>query len=157
MSPALEEYADYLERYADFLEDMADDAGGEYDALVSFNAEELTHAMAALQSGMMQLEQMEEKRMELQRRAGFGDKTFAEILKELPAADRGELEEVFRRTRVAVWDIKFLNEKALAFAKEGVKAMRSEKFDPQHNLYTPPAKGGAKHGAEGAAVFEANY
>lgn len=53
MTPAMREYTDYLAHYAEFLETMAGDEQTQYDALVSFNAEQLNHAMAGLQSGMM--------------------------------------------------------------------------------------------------------
>ena len=155
MTPGLQEYAAFLEHYTEFLETMAQDQTDRYEAMVSFDAETLSHAMAGLQSGMMQLEQMEEKRMELQRAAGFGEDTFAVILQKLPEADRPPMDELFRRIRVAVWDIKFLNEKALRFAREGVSSMRVEKIDPQHNLYTRPVKGGKRAG--GSSIFDTNY
>ncbi len=155
MAPALQEYAEFLERYTEFLETMAKDQTDRYEAMVSFDADALSHAMAGLQSGMMQLEQMEEKRMSLQRTAGFGDDTFAQILQKLPAEDRSPMEDLFRRIRIAVWDIKFLNEKALTFAREGVSSMRVERIDPQHNLYTRPVKGGKQAG--GSSIFDMNY
>lgn len=157
MTPALKEYADFLNGYATFLESMAQDQKDRYSALISFDAESLSHAMAGLQSGVMQLEQMEQRRMELQRRAGFGEATFADILRELAEEDRPVMEALFRRTRIAVWDIKFLNEKALSFAQEGINSIHTERIDPQNNLYAPPAKGGAKRGAGTATVFEAQY
>lgn len=157
MTPALKEYADFLNGYATFLESMAQDQKDRYSALISFDAESLSHAMAGLQSGVMQLEQMEQRRMELQRKAGFGEATFADILRELAEEDRPVMETLFRRTRIAVWDIKFLNEKALSFAQEGISSIHTERIDPQNNLYAPPAKGGAKRGAGTATVFEAQY
>lgn len=157
MTPALKEYADFLDGYATFLESMAQDQKDRYSALISFDAESLSHAMAGLQSGVMQLEQMEQRRMELQRKAGFGEASFADILHELAEEDRPVMEALFRRTRIAVWDIKFLNEKALSFAQEGISSIRTERIDPQTNLYAPPAKGGAKRGAGASAVFEAQY
>lgn len=157
MTPALKEYADFLDGYATFLESMAQDQKDRYSALISFDAESLSHAMAGLQSGVMQLEQMEQRRMELQRKAGFGEATFADILRELADEDRPVMETLFRRTRIAVWDIKFLNEKALSFAQEGISSIHTERIDPQNNLYAPPAKGGAKRGAGTATVFEAQY
>ncbi len=157
MTPALKEYADFLDGYATFLESMAQDQKDRYSALISFDAESLSHAMAGLQSGVMQLEQMEQRRMELQRKAGFGEATFADILRELAEEDRPVMETLFRRTRIAVWDIKFLNEKALSFAQEGISSIHTERIDPQNNLYAPPAKGGAKRGAGTATVFEAQY
>ena len=157
MTPALKEYADFLDGYATFLESMAQDQKDRYSALISFDAESLSHAMAGLQSGVMQLEQMEQRRMELQRKAGFGEATFADILRELADEDRPVMETLFRRTRIAVWDIKFLNEKALSFAQEGISSIHTERIDPQNNLYAPPAKGSAKRGAGTATVFEAQY
>ena len=155
MGPALQEYAAFLERYTEFLETMAQDQTDRYEAMVSFDAEALSHAMAGLQSGMMQLDQMEEKRMALQKDAGFGEDTFAEILRRLPAEDRAPMEALFRRIRVAVWDIKFLNEKALTFAREGANSMRIERIDPQHNLYAPPVKGSKRAG--GSSIFDTNF
>lgn len=158
MTPALKEYADFLDGYATFLESMAQDQKDRYSALISFDAESLSHAMAGLQSGVMQLEQMEQHRIELQHKAGFGDASFAEILQKLDASDRPRMEELFRRTRIAVWDIKFLNDKALSFAQQGVNSIRTERIDPQNNLYAPPAKNGAKkNAAASSAVFEAQY
>lgn len=157
MTPAMREYTDYLAHYADFLETMAEDEKNQYSALVSFNAEQLNHAMAGLQSGIMQLEQMEERRIGLQRAAGLGDHTFGEILRGMPADERPELEDLFQRIQVAVGEIKFLNEKALQFAKEGIASIHTGQVDPQHNLYTPPAQSGAKSAAASSPVFDAEY
>lgn len=157
MEKSLEEYMSFLDRYAAFLEEMARAEKEKYRSLLSFDAGRLSESISELQSHLMQLDNMEAKRMELQRSAEFGEQTFKQMLASAPPEERGQLEELFQRIQLAVCDVKFLNEKALTFARESLAAFNGESAVGENNLYAPPSKGKAGRSAEGAAVFEAQY
>ena len=155
MAQAYGEYQDFLSEYARFLEEMARNEQEKYAALLSFDAERMTKTVASLQSSIMQLDQMEAKRIALQEKAGFGSLTFSQLIAQLQPEERPEMEELLGRIQRAVWQIKFMNEKALAFAREGLASMTPEHGFTGQNLYAPPGHGrpGAA-AAQSGAVFE---
>ena len=140
MAQAYGEYQDFLSEYARFLEEMARNEQEKYAALLSFDAERMTKTVASLQSSIMQLDQMEAKRIALQEKAGFGSLTFSQLIAQLQPEERPEMEELLGRIQRAVWQIKFMNEKALAFAREGLASMTPEHGFTGQNLYAPPGR-----------------
>lgn len=156
MPTPLEEYQQYLAEYAAFLEGMAETEQEKYAALLSFDAARMNKTVAGLQSAVMQLDQMEAKRMQLQQAAGFEGLTFTQLISRLGPGQRPEMEALLGRVQRAVWQIKFMNEKALAFAKEGLAAMTPENGFTGQNLYAPPSHGRtAPDAAAGAgSMFE---
>ncbi len=159
MEGAFGEYRAFLETYASFLEEMAAQTQERYGALVSFNGERVTKAMSGLQSHIMQLRNMEAKRIELQERAGYGGLTFSELMGRRPEEEREALRALFRRIEMAVGNIKFLNEKSLDFAKEGLASVKigDGAVTEGKNLYAPPVRGKEQRAVDTPAAFEANY
>lgn len=157
MEQTFEAYRAFLESYASHLEEMAQQTQERYGALVSFNGEKLSKAMSGLQSHIMQLKNLEAKRMELQREAGYEGLTFSQILERRPEEERAALHTLFRRIEMAVGNIKFLNEKSLEFAKEGLAAVQANQgtITEGTNLYAPPH--GKERAVDAPAAFEANY
>lgn len=157
MEQAFAEYAAFLENYASILEELSDREQEKYRALISFDGEQLAKAIAGLQSGIMQLDSMEARRMALQEAAGFGGATFRQVLDQAPEGERPRLQLLFRRAEMAVGNIKFMNGKSLAVAREGLAALTPEALGENRNLYAPPARGKTPKAAETAAAFEAQY
>lgn len=158
MEGAFAEYADFLESYAAFLEEMSAQEQEQYHALASFSGERLTKALAGLQSGIMQLDHLEAKRMELQEKAGFGDATFQQILAQLGPEEAAPMRLLFRRIEMAVGNIKLMNGKALSFVQEGLAVVApSSPLGEGKNLYAPPARGKPQKAVETPAAFEAQY
>lgn len=159
MEGAFGEYRAFLETYASFLEEMGAQAQERYGALVSFNGERMTKAMSGLQSHIMQLKNMEAKRIELQERAGYGGLTFSELVERRPAEEREALRMLLRRIEMAVGNVKFLNERSLDFAREGLASVKMDDgaITEGKNLYAPPVRGKEQRAVDTPAAFEANY
>lgn len=159
MEAAFAAYRDFLEAYASFLEEMAAQTQERYGALVSFNGERMTKAMSGLQSHIMQLKNMEAKRLELAEKAGCGGLTFSELVERRPAEEREGLRVLFRRIEMAVSNVKYLNEKSLEFAKEGLASIQIDggAITEGKNLYAPPVRGKEQRTVDAPAAFEANY
>jgi len=157
MNAPLTAYTEYLGQYADFLDTMCEQAGERYHALASFDAARLNHAMAALQSNVMQLEQMETKRIQMAQEAGYPDLTFREMLGQVPEEARSALEPLFRRIELAAANVKFMNEKAMDFAKENLSTLAPGMMGETQNLYVPPAFAKMQKSTETPTVFEAKF
>ncbi len=150
-------YIEYLRQYADFMDAMCDQAGERYHAMASFDAARLNHAMAALQSNVMQLEQMEARRMQMAEEAGFAGLTFRETLQKVSADSQAAMEPLFRRISLAAENVKFMNEKAIEFARQNLSTLAPGTVGGTQNLYVPPAFAKTQKNAESSAVFEAKF
>lgn len=158
MALPFEEYRAYLESYASFLEEMSAQAQSMHSALASFSGEQLTKAMSGMQSHIMQLKNMEARRTQLQREAGYDGLTFAQLLERRPAEERPALKALCRRIEMCVENIRYFNERSQSFAKEGLAAVQvSGQVTEGRNLYAPPAHGKEKRLTDAPAAFEANY
>lgn len=158
MALPFEEYRAFLEHYASFLEEMSAQAQGMHGALASFNGEQLTKAMSGMQSHIMQLKNMEARRVELQRAAGYDGLTFAQLLEQRPAGERPVLKALCRRIEMSVENIRYFNEKSQSFAREGLASVQTTgQVTEGRNLYAPPVHGKEKRLTDAPAAFEANY
>lgn len=157
MTAPLAAYVAYMEQYAAFMDSMCDQTRERYQALVSFDAAELNHAMAALQSSVMQLEQMETRRIQMAEEAGYKDLTFRQTIEQAPQEAREPLTALFRRIELAAENVKFMNEKAMDFAKESLGTLAPNAVGEMKNLYAPPAFAKTQKSAGTASVFEAKF
>ena len=158
MALPFEEYRAFLEHYASFLEEMSAQAQGLHGALASFNGEQLTKAMSGMQSHIMQLKNLEARRVELQREAGYGGQTFAQMIARRPEEEQAALKALCRRIEMCVENIRYANEKSQSFAKEGLASVQTAgQVTEGRNLYAPPVHGKDKRLTDAPAAFEANY
>ncbi len=147
----LDSYRTFLEGYVQFLEKAAEDEAEKYGAMVSYDAKKMNRAVSGQQAVNMQLEKLEQQREEEQRKAGFEGLTFFEILERLNDEDRAEFAQLFTRFGKAVYEIKFLNGKAMRFAQEGLQTLGKQEKQVA-SPYT--ASGKQKDGAAGVPFFE---
>ena len=158
MAQSFEEYRAFLEHYASFLEEMSAQAQKMHGALASFSGEQLTKAMSGMQSHIMQLKNMEIRRVELQNEAGYGGLTFAQLLEQRPETERPALKTLCRRIEMSVENIRYSNGTSQSFAKEGLASVQvAGQVTEGRNLYAPPVHGKDKRLADAPAAFEANY
>lgn len=158
MALPFEEYRAFLEHYASFLEGMSTQAQEMHGALASFHGDQLTKAMSGMQSHIMQLKNLEARRVELQREAGYDGLTFARLLEQRPAEERPALKALCRRIEMCVENIRYFNGKSQSFAKEGLASVQvTGQVTEGRNLYAPPVHGKDKRLTDAPAAFEANY
>jgi len=107
----------FLQEYADFLEEMIEAEKEKLAALVSNELVRIEHSITVQQATAMQFENMEKKRLKLQRNAGFENMTFSEIIEAAREEDQQMLSLVFRRIQQALDQIKYLNSKSMDVVK----------------------------------------
>ena len=156
MALPFEEYRAFLEHYASFLEEMSAQAQGLHSALASFNGDQLTKAMSGMQSHIMQLKNLEARRVELQREAGYDGLTFAQMIAQRPGEERAALKALCRRIEMCVENIRYSNGKSQSFAKEGLASVQvTGQVTESGNLYARPVHGREKRVTDAPAAFEA--
>lgn len=158
MALPFEEYRAFLEHYASFLEEMSAQAQRLHGALASFNGDQLTKAMSGMQSHIMQLKNLEARRGEMQRGAGYDGLTFAQMIAQRPEEEQAALKTLCRRIEMSVENIRYANEKSQAFAREGLASVQvAGQVTEAKNLYAPPVHGKDKRVTDAPAAFEAKY
>ena len=145
-------FSAFLEGYVAFLEELAQGESEKYAALLSYDPKRTDKLVSRQQAMNMRLGQLEEQREREQKDAGFEGLTFSQILARLDKADQGELPEQFKRFGRAVDEIKYFNEKSIAFVKEGMKLMGMPEEGPPVAPYTHSGK---QRPESGASLFEA--
>lgn len=142
----------FIESYVAFLEEMAASESDKYSALLSYDAKRIDHVVTGQQAMNMRLSHFEEQREREQEEAGFSGLTFAEILNRLDPAQKEPLEELFRRFKMALHEIKYYNSKSISFAKEGMQMLGMN--ERAKAPYTPTGKQNPG-GMQSTSLFEA--
>ena len=93
------EFRNLMEEYTVFLEEMVEREKEKYAALVSYDPKRTDKAVAEQQAFNMRLAQLEERREETQRRAGWEGCTFREIIDRAEGAEK-------RRSLTCLQDLK---------------------------------------------------
>lgn len=103
----------FLEEYASFFDGMIVAQNEKLEALLSHSVEPIEHAVSKQQALSMLLDQYEEKRVELQKNAGFCDWPMSRILSALSGEDTEHVRVCFERISDGVEQVKYLNNKAM--------------------------------------------
>lgn len=148
-----EKFQTFLQSYVDFLEEMARGEGDKYAAMLTYDHKQMDKIVSQQQAMNMRLGQLEEQREKEQEAAGLGGLSFREILDRLDGAERESFRELSGRFERAILEIKYFNEKSLAFARDGMKLL-GVKGEAEAAPYTPTGKA-KPAGVTGASVFEA--
>lgn len=148
-----EKYHEFLKGYVDFLEEMAKGEGEKYSAMLSYDHKQMDKIVSRQQAMNMRLTQLEEQREQEQEVAGLGGLSFREILGRLAGPEQEAFRELSGRFERAVREIKYFNEKSIAFAQDGMKLL-GVKDEVKAAPYTPTGKA-KPAGVTGTSVFEA--
>lgn len=116
----------FLNEYDAFLHSMIADEEEKLRALVSGSLQRIEHALSTAQANAKQLENLEARREMLQAKAGFGGKSFSEILEEITPELKDEGYELFGRFEHDVQEIKFRNEKSMDFARANIREVNPD-------------------------------
>lgn len=110
----------FMEEYTDFLERMRKDEQERLSALESRNLQRIESTIAVSQANAKQLENYELKRNSVQQNAGLGGLSFKDVVKAVPADAQRGYSVLFDRFARHVSDIRFLNNKCMSVAKDGM-------------------------------------
>ena len=146
------EFRALMEEYIAFLEESVGREKEKYAALVSYDPKRTDKVVAEQQAANMRLAQLEERREETQRQAGWEGLTFRQILERTDGAEKDTLTGLFERFENAVKEIRFYNSRSLSFANDGLRILGAAGVGQQTGTYD--AAGRQRDGVKGASLFE---
>lgn len=146
------EFRTLMEEYIAFLEESVEREKEKYAALVSYDPKRTDKVVAEQQAANMRLTQLEERREEAQRQAGWEGLTFRQILERTDGAEKDTLTGLFERFENAVNEIRFYNSRSLSFANDGLRILGAAGVGQQTGTYD--AAGRQRDGVKGASLFE---
>ena len=146
------EFRNLMEEYTVFLEEMVEREKEKYAALVSYDPKRTDKAVAEQQAFNMRLAQLEERREETQRRAGWEGCTFREIIDRAEGAEKEALADLFARFENAINEIRYYNSRSLSFANEGLRILGAAGVGQKAGTYD--AAGRQSDGVKGASLVE---
>ena len=146
------EFRTLMEEYIAFLEESVEREKEKYAALVSYDPKRTDKVVAEQQAANMRLAQLEERREEAQRQAGWEGLTFRENLERTDGAEKDTLTGLFERFENTVNEIRFYNSRSLSFANDGLRILGAAGVGQQTGTYD--AAGRQRDGVKGASLFE---
>lgn len=114
------EFYKFLGEYSKFFENMAKCEKEKLDAILQNKLPLLESTIATAQANAMQLSNMERKRLELQKKAGFEGKTFRQLVEAAQEQNKEELRRCFECVEDSVSEIKYYNTKAMQLAESNL-------------------------------------
>ena len=106
--------------------------------MVSYDPKRTDKVVAEQQAANMRLAQLEERREEAQRQAGWEGLTFRQILERTDGAEKDTLTGLFERFENAVNEIRFYNSRSLSFANDGLRILGAAGVDSRPALMMQP-------------------
>ena len=117
------EFHRFMVEYVDFFDDMLEVEKQKLEAMISYDLKEIEHSIATQQATAKKLEQMEKRREEAQRQAGFANKTFKEIIAMVAEEQGSILTQLFDQMEASVKMIRYYNDKSLDVVKLNLQAI----------------------------------
>ncbi|NLM61365.1 MAG: flagellar protein FlgN [Clostridiales bacterium] len=114
---------EFFKEYAQFLEEMESVQKEKLESVLSGDLQRMERSIKSQQAYAMRLENIENRRLRLQKEAGFADMTFSQLLEHAEPYMRNELRELFYRAQNAFANIKHFNEKALSITREKLRTL----------------------------------
>lgn len=105
----------FLEEYLRVFETILKDEQEKLRNFVSFDLEKINGSISKQQANEMRIANIEKKRMDTQRKLGYEDMTFSQIIETFE--EKKEMQELFDKINAVINDVKFYNQKAMDIAK----------------------------------------
>ena len=132
-------FLDFLIEYLVFFNKMVEVEHQKLDALLSNELPRIEHIISLAQATSKELENMENNRMILQEKAGFGGMTFSEILENLEDEEKEEFSNIFQKLQTCISEVKHYNIKSIDIAKTNIMRINpSNPFSALKNQTTAP-------------------
>jgi len=137
MNEKQRQMTEFLREYADLFEKVLSDEKVKLDGFAHFDLDKMNAAIAQQQADQLEIANAEKKRMQVQKKLGFENKTLKEIIETYE--DKKEMNELYHRISTAVHDIQYYNQLTMDFAK-GQLALFETKNDNEASTYTKTKK-----------------
>lgn len=138
------EFFSFMNEYADLFEGVAIKEEQKFKALYSRDLTKIDDILIAHQKNEKLVTEYENKRIELNKKLGFGDKTFKEIIDGESGEQKAELLVIYNRLNNSVKTTKLYNEKSLEFAKMNLDIIEEIESNSANNPQCYDAKGSTK-------------
>lgn len=136
----------FFEKYVSVLHSIAQDEKEKLDSLVSNSLPRIEHAISTAQANAKQLENFEAKRISLQASLGCAEMSLSQITELLPKSHSARVSSLFNQLEKFVDEIKFVNEKSMAVARDNMA-----RLNPDAHILQPneggTVQGGNPYGA----------
>lgn len=148
-----QEFFSFMSEYADLFEDVAEKEEEKFKALYSRDLTKIEGVLTEHQKTEKSINEYEIKRIELNKKLGFGDKTFKEIIDGEDGQQKSELLTIYNRLNSSVKTTKIYNEKSLEFAKMNLEIIEEIKSNIDTNAHCYDAKGSTKVSSKEKPAF----
>lgn len=116
-----EAFYDFLGEYADFFGEMELFEQQKLTAMLAGKLPEIEQMITAAQANAKKLDNLEQKRMRMQREAGFGEMSMSELAAAAPGERGRQLAEQLKRLSRSVTNIRFYNNKSMSVAESNLR------------------------------------
>ena len=120
---AMEELIEFLKEYTDFFEEVEKKQQEKLKVLTQGELAGIEETIVMQQALDKQIENMEQRRMELFEQAGYGGRSLREVTADAKGQQRSALEEIYRRLDASIGEIKYLNQKCMKLAQTALTRM----------------------------------
>jgi len=117
---------DFFEKYTSFLEDMEQVQKEKLEAVLSGDLDRMERSIKTQQAYAMRLDNIESRRIKLQKEAGLSDYTFSQIVDAADPTLRNDLRTLLGRATNAISNIQYFNSKALEVSRENLRTLGAE-------------------------------
>lgn len=107
----------FFETYADFFEEVSNLEQEKLSVLLSGMIPQIEQMITRQQSVAKRMENIERKRIDLQKAAGMDHFTFKDILGQATDKDKTRLQLLFQRISTEISNIKYFNDKSMECAR----------------------------------------
>lgn len=156
MSNEMKQYLSVLEEYISLCRTMLGTETAKRQALVSNDGSALEKAMTSQQTQLMQMRSLEQRRIDRQKEAGFGNASGEEILAALPdsSEEKKQLQPLLREFSSVVRDIEQQNKLSLQLAQKSLSLIALLKNDGSSGITYGPSKTRRRTPTSGSILTE---
>lgn len=135
---ATEKFCDFMEEYVSFFEAMQMDEKEKLASMHGHNLAQIEQVVSKQQASVMEVTNLEKKRLALQKDAGFEGLTLRELLPKLEDGHRQTMQQRLERLERAVDNIKFDNEKSMEAAENNLRLFGFLDTSEDAEIYSDP-------------------
>lgn len=145
-----QEFCNFIKQYVLFFDEMAEQQKKQLAAVMSAELAQVEQSASSLQASLKKLDNLEQKRMTLQKAAGYDKMTFKEIIASLPDEEKEEYSRLFEALETKISEVNFYNSKSQEKVRTDLIRMGSVDTSSGYNAQKKQIDVGTQSG-----IFEA--
>ncbi len=133
-------FFDFLSEYIDFYAQIENQSRERLEVLTGYSLAGLEQSIANDQSAIMRAEQMEKRRIDLQKAAGYGELSLREIIEKLDGEDKRKLDRVYSKLNEFLGNIRFYNARCAKLIEKNMYRIEKATTVPTKPVAVPGQK-----------------